>query len=117
MRLCKFQIKNYKNLEDIEFSWDDIIILIGENNTGKSSVLEALGCFLSGKQISDTLLYRNEKTNEDNAIELIGTFDNLSATDLQQVAIQGRTFKDQWRLLKKYWIDSEKNKAQSQYFS
>lgn len=117
MRLCKFQIKNYKNLENIDFTWDDIIILIGENNTGKSSVLEALDWFLSGKQISDTLLYRNEKTDEGNAIELIGTFDNLSSIDKQQVAIRGRTFEDQWILRKKYWINAEMKKASTQYFS
>jgi len=117
MRLCKFQIKNYKNLENIDFTWDDIIILIGENNTGKSSVLEALDWFLSGKQISDTLLYRNEKTDEGNAIELIGTFDNLSMPDLQKKAIQGRTYQSKWILRKKYWIDPKENKAKSQYFS
>ncbi len=117
MRLCKFQIKNYKNLEDIEFSWDDIIILIGENNTGKSSVLEALNWFLSGKQISDTLLFRNKKTDKDNAIELIGTFDNLSVPDQQKKAIQGRTYQSKWILRKKYWIDPEKDKAESKYFS
>lgn len=116
MRLCKFQIRNYKNLENVEFTWQDIIILIGENNTGKSSVLEALGWFLKGKQISDTLLYRNKKTDEANAIELIGTFDNLSASDLQQVAIQGRTCNEQWILKKKYWIDSE-GKVTSKYYS
>ena len=83
----------------------------------KSSVLEALSWFLSGKQISDTLLFRNKKTDKDNAIELIGTFDNLSVPDLQKKAIQGRTYQSNWILRKKYWIDPEKNKAESQYFS
>jgi len=117
MRLCKFQIKNYKNLEDIEFIWQDIIVLIGENNTGKSSVLEALGLFLSGKQITDTLLFRNKLSDENHAIELIGTFDQLTDTDKQQNAIQGRMYKGQWILKKKYWINSEKSKGESKYYS
>ncbi len=116
MRLCKFEIRNFKNLENVDFTWDDIIILIGENNTGKSSVLEALDWFLSGKQISEILLFRNKLSDEANAIELIGTFDNLSPVDLQQTAIHGRTFEDKWILKKKYWINEAK-KASSQYFS
>lgn len=117
MRLKQFQIQNYKNLEGIEFTWKDIIILIGENNTGKSSVLEALDWFLSGKQISDILLFRNKLSDEDHAIELIGTFDQLTDSDKQQKAIQGRMYKGQWILKKKYWIDSEKSKGESKYYS
>lgn len=116
MRLKKFQIKNYKNLENIEFTWKDIIILIGENNTGKSSVLEALYWFLSGNQISDILLFRSKLSDDDHVIELIGTFDKLTELDKRQKAIQGRIFQEQWILKKKYWIN-EKNKGESKYYS
>ena len=119
MRLSKFQIVNFKNLSNIEFNWEDIIVLIGENNTGKSSVLEALYWFLSGKQISDDLLFRNKLSDEGNAIELIGTFDQLTEEDRRQIAIQGRTYEEKWILKKKYWINSVngKDKAESKYFS
>jgi len=117
MRLYKFQIKNYKILADIEFSWDDIIILIGENNTGKSSILEALDWFLSNKQISNQELFRNKKTDKSQAIELIGTFDQLSDTDRNQQAIRARIYEEKWILKKKYWINTENDKAESEYFT
>jgi len=117
VRLCKFQIKNYKNLEEIEFTWDDIIILIGENNTGKSSLLEALDWFLSNKQISNEELFRNKRVDEQHAIELIGTFDQLSDIDRQQQAIRARIHEDEWILKKKYWISTEDSEAKSEYFT
>jgi predicted ATP-dependent endonuclease of OLD family len=42
MRLQKFEIVNFKGIERCEFEWDDLIVLIGENNSGKSTVLQAL---------------------------------------------------------------------------
>ena len=59
MKLSKFQIKNFKNLGNANFGWNEIIFLIGENNCGKSSVLHALDWFLSGKQIKDKSLFRD----------------------------------------------------------
>jgi putative ATP-dependent endonuclease of OLD family len=119
MRLSRFEIKNFKNLEDIEFNWQDIVILIGENNTGKSSVLQALDWFLSGRQIKDKSLFRNELSDEPHAIELIAQFSNLTDDDRRAVAIRGRIYNDEWILKKKFWIevDDEGEKWKECYFS
>lgn len=48
MRLIKFSVTNYKVFKDtfsIDFSKDSIAILTGRNNTGKSTILEAINCF------------------------------------------------------------------------
>ncbi|MES1043910.1 AAA family ATPase [Heyndrickxia oleronia] len=48
MRLTKFSVTNYKVFKytfTIEFSNDSIAILTGRNNTGKSTILEAINCF------------------------------------------------------------------------
>lgn len=48
MRLKKFSVKNYKVFKEefnIDFSTDSIVILTGRNNTGKSTILEAINCF------------------------------------------------------------------------
>ncbi|CDQ20890.1 ATP-dependent nuclease [Halobacillus karajensis] len=48
MRLTKFSVTNYKVFKEkftIDFSQDSIAILTGRNNTGKSTVLEAINCF------------------------------------------------------------------------
>ncbi|WP_370296199.1 ATP-dependent endonuclease [Rossellomorea marisflavi] len=48
MRLTNFSVTNYKVFKDtftINFSKDSIAILTGRNNTGKSTLLEAINCF------------------------------------------------------------------------
>lgn len=43
MRLSKVKIKNFRGIQTLEVEFDrDITVLIGENNSGKTSVLEAL---------------------------------------------------------------------------
>ena len=42
MRLQQFRVKNYKSIkEEIEIYIDDIVVLIGPNNSGKSTILDA----------------------------------------------------------------------------
>ena len=81
MHLRKFEIHNFKGIQTASFEWDDIIILIGENNVGKSSVLEALQCFLSGSIIKDEDLFCEHQVDATHAIELIGYFDQLTADE------------------------------------
>ncbi|GAB3042137.1 ATP-dependent nuclease [Virgibacillus ainsalahensis] len=48
MRLKRFSVTNYKVFKEtfnIDFSTDSIAILTGRNNTGKSTILEAINCF------------------------------------------------------------------------
>jgi AAA15 family ATPase/GTPase len=52
MRLLAFQVQNFRsiqNTEHCEMSAEDIAVLIGQNEAGKSSVLEALMVFQTGK--------------------------------------------------------------------
>ena len=47
MKLTKIHIKNFRGITDLELDIDDVLVIIGENNTGKTSVLEALSYCLS----------------------------------------------------------------------
>ena len=48
MRLQQFRVKNYKSIkEEIEIYIDDIVVLIGPNNSGKSTILDAYEKFAS----------------------------------------------------------------------
>jgi len=105
MRLCKFEIHNFKGIQNASFDWEDIVILIGENNAGKSSVLQALQCFLSGSQIKDPALFSQNVTSIENALELIGHFCSLSDADQQAPAVRGRMLGDKWILKKKFWSE------------
>src|SRR4030042_4061933 len=58
MRFKGFKIKNYRSIVDSGWNllaYDNITALIGQNESGKTSVLEALMSFYDGK-ISDDVL-------------------------------------------------------------
>ena len=105
MRLHRFEIYNYKCVEHICLEWEELIVLIGENNAGKSSVLSAIAMFLSGGAIKDSSLFRRHQTGDANAIELVGHFDSLTDDDKAQVAVRGRMDGDRWVLEKRYWFE------------
>lgn len=105
MRLCKFELRNFKAIQYATIDWNDLFVLIGENNCGKSSVLAAISCFLSGSSIKDLSLFRHHQADHDNAIELIGHFDRLTSSDENEVAVRGRTYEGKWILKKRYWFE------------
>lgn len=106
MRLCRFEVRNFKCVEYASLEWEDLLVLIGENNAGKSTVLAAIAAFLSGSAIKDTSLFRRHRTDAANAIELIGHFDALSAEEQVQVAVRGRMNGDRWILKKRFWFET-----------
>ncbi|MFO7656133.1 MAG: AAA family ATPase [Bacteroidales bacterium] len=58
MKLKAFRIRNFRSIVDSGWNYlayDNITALIGQNESGKTSVLEALNCFYHGK-ISDDML-------------------------------------------------------------
>lgn len=105
MRLCRFEIRNFKCIEYACLEWEDLIVLIGENNAGKSSVLSAIAVFLSGSSIKDASHFRRHQTDDANAIELIGHFDSLTDAERSEVAVRGRMDDDHWVLKKRYWFE------------
>lgn len=120
MRLCRFEIHNFKGIQEAAFDWDNIIALIGENNAGKSTVLQALQCFLSGSQVKDVELFCNKLSDLDHAMELTGYFCELAPAELSSPAVRGRMLDDKWILKKKFWCEPEEGGAASwkeQYYS
>lgn len=81
MRLRRFEVRNFKCVEYANLEWQDLLVLIGENNAGKSSILSAIAAFLGGSAIKDPSLFRRHLTDPANAMELIGHFDELSAEE------------------------------------
>jgi len=58
MKLCAFRIKNFRSIIDSEWqnlSPDNITCLIGQNESGKTSILEALMAFYTGVISEDVL--------------------------------------------------------------
>lgn len=64
MKLIKFQIKNYRSIIDsgiVELSQlDNVTVLAGQNESGKSSILSALRDYEKGKFEDDSIPYSTE---------------------------------------------------------
>ena len=123
MKLSQFDMQNFKGIQNASIKWDDIIVLIGENNAGKSTVLQALQLYLSGSQIRDASLFFDNLADGTHAIELIGYFDQLTPEELQAQAVRGRTYGDRWIIKKRFWLErgdegeTDKGGWKEQYFS
>ena len=42
MKISRLIIKNYRNLKDVDICLGETVVLIGENNSGKSNLLRAV---------------------------------------------------------------------------
>lgn len=93
MRLKRIQIKNYKNLDDciIDFTkTDGVTILVGNNGSGKSNLLEALSAIFDGLlnskliEIPFTFLLVYEKENNSISVNnLTGSLNVTGADSLE----------------------------------
>jgi len=83
VKIRKIQISNYRSLRNTSFYPEDILALVGRNNSGKSNVLGALELFFEGsiRLVSDECFY-NHNTQE--PIEIYITFENLSDWESEQ---------------------------------
>lgn len=69
MKISRIVIKNYRNIKDVDICLNNIVAIIGENNSGKSNLLKAVTLpFLSddvgytGKNLSWTDINNEEKS-------------------------------------------------------
>lgn len=84
MDIGKLRIKNYRSYEDSGLiSIDEKMILLGENNAGKSNILRAIDMFLdiSPTKPHEIKDFHRERTEEDIEIEM--WFDNLSEKETE----------------------------------
>lgn len=65
VHLGKVYIKNFKNIEEVDFDTaGSSVYLIGPNEIGKSSVLEALWIMLTGKEVPSDPVKQGEKESQ-----------------------------------------------------
>lgn len=104
MRLAGLIIKNYKCIGAVErrIRIDSIVVLIGQNNAGKSTVLDAYEAFASGgKERTESEFNAQDPAKP---IEITGIFTDLTAEDEETVgkkwthddADYGRCIKVRW---------------------
>lgn len=62
MRLKRVILKNFKAFEKSEIDFDDISVIVGRNDAGKSTILHALNLFFNPKETKKTdLFFKNEE--------------------------------------------------------
>ncbi len=85
MRLTELSITNYKALMDVRIPMSKFGCLIGENNSGKSSILQALALFFSGTKLTSSYFF-----NESQPIRISVTFEDINDSDLARLADEHR---------------------------
>ncbi len=85
MKLAKLHIQNYRSLRDVEIPLSQFVCLTGENNAGKSSVLQALSLFGSGTKIASSNFFDPE-----NEISITLTLTEVQSEDLSALIEEHR---------------------------
>jgi len=115
MKLTSFKIKNFKSIIDTDWCYlsiDNITGLIGQNESGKSSILEALNCFFLGDMNADFL------RNDDSFPEISCVF-TLSEDELTEYfkefpiseSLKKHFKESKWRIgIRQTWLNLEEFK-------
>jgi putative ATP-dependent endonuclease of the OLD family len=114
VRIKEFTIKNFKNLGHTDACTitfprvdgegaSDFITVIGENNIGKSSLLEALKLFLPETDIPNTpsidmFPFKNEPTNASMHMEILVIFDDFNHADRNNRFIKPYIYNDEIKI-------------------
>jgi len=86
MRMTKLTIANYRALREVSIPLSHFGCLIGENNSGKSSFLQALSLFFSGSKLSSANYF-----DESRPIRIAVTFEEIGEADLARLVDEHRT--------------------------
>lgn len=71
MKLYKLKIQNFRKLNNVEIFFEDATFLIGANNSGKSSTLDAIELLLNGAKLSNEC--RSKYIDKETQQEVIDT--------------------------------------------
>lgn len=69
MKLDLIRICNFRSINDIEIKLQNLTLLVGENNAGKSNIIDAIRTFYDDRKFQETDLPKN-RPNEESWIEL-----------------------------------------------
>lgn len=87
MKLREIEISNFRSIDTIKLSIDDFLVLIGENNSGKSTILKGVELFYSESLRSFSIENFHFKDNT-KPIEITLTFDRLTDEEKEQKYIK-----------------------------
>lgn len=82
MIIKKLEIQNFRSLKKVEINCEELIVILGRNGTGKSSVLYALSKFYDVSSQFTTYDYYNCDTNLE--IQIRVTYGSLKQSELEE---------------------------------
>jgi AAA ATPase domain/Overcoming lysogenization defect protein-like, TOPRIM domain len=85
VKITHLRIENYKGLHELDIPLSRFACLIGENNAGKSSVLQAVSLFFSGSTLPKTHYF-----DADSPIRIEVSFSEIADTDIDRLAEEHR---------------------------
>jgi len=85
MKLTHLQVSNYRGLRELSIPLSSFVCITGENNSGKSSVLQSLSLFLSGSTLKLSDYF--EPASE---VIIALTLSEITAKDLELLAEEHR---------------------------
>jgi len=80
VELTRLQVTNYKGLREIDIDLSRFVCVIGENNAGKSTLLQSLSLLVSGTSLSRDHFYDQSKD-----IRIAVRIDDISEVDLEKL--------------------------------
>ncbi len=84
MKLSRLKIQNFRKLNNVEIILSDASFLIGANNAGKSSTLDAIGFLLSNQKLD--ISYRSRYFDEEQGKEVEDTREIIIEGEFQDVS-------------------------------
>jgi putative ATP-dependent endonuclease of OLD family len=85
MKVSNLHVLNYRGLKDVSMPLSQFVCITGENNGGKSSVLQCLSLFLSGSALKATDFFDTGKP-----VSIAVTLSEVSEGDLKLLAKEHR---------------------------
>jgi putative ATP-dependent endonuclease of the OLD family len=92
MKLEKITIKNFRRIGEAEITLASSSFIIGPNNCGKTSVIDAIDALLSLKseKVTEADFRQLKDGTKEDTLELTGVFSNFSEETSQSRGFRGR---------------------------
>jgi len=112
MKIRNVKIENFRSIKELQFEFQDLMILIGENNAGKTNIFKALDLFFSTSvRGMDDECFCNKDLDKD--ITITVTFDRLNQSETERIGkylIDGRL-----TVQKTFFYDPSTGKIDARY--
>lgn len=102
MKLRRFKVQRYRCLKEVELAIDDFMAVLGQNNSGKSTLFQAIALMLSSstRGLDESAFFRRDVSQP---IVLEACFDNL--TFVEEEALRAWIVDGRLRVRKEYALD------------